>query len=399
MPRRAVFSFILVALAIPMAAVAGLREIPDRPTPPTTSGDSRLDAPRAPEVPAPPRIVVLDADTLPPSPPRTTPKPDTDRLRVVDKNGDTTEIAWDFKKRGAKGKDVDLVRFGEDILIDEDQEIEGNVVSVGGNVEVRGRVHGDVVSIGGRVRVRPNGAVDGDVVSMGGQVDKSPGAHIRGSDVGLRLLPGLARHLPFGRAPGFLARAVGSVVVLAGLFLLGWVLDRLARRRVRSVTAHLRDHLWSSLFVGIGVLILAGPAFVLLLVTVIGIPLAALLPFLVLLGLASGYLVVATMVGQRVLGGEGDDGVAWIKGMVAGLAICLVLFTVGDIVRAGPGVLHAMGIMIRLFTLAAVGIAATTGLGSIVLTRGGKREVPPELPRDDAHTPYGDAFSRRPAGL
>jgi hypothetical protein len=60
------------------------------------------------------------------------------------------------------------VQFG-DVEIATGETVE-EVVSVGGDVLVRGAVAGDAVSIFGDVRVTPSGRVDGDVVSVGGEV-------------------------------------------------------------------------------------------------------------------------------------------------------------------------------------------------------------------------------------
>jgi hypothetical protein len=66
-----------------------------------------------------------------------------------------------------------IVRFGEDITISADKVIDGDVVAIGGDVIVYGRVKGDCVSVGGTVDVRGNGVVEGDAVSMGGGVSTS----------------------------------------------------------------------------------------------------------------------------------------------------------------------------------------------------------------------------------
>ena len=46
------------------------------------------------------------------------------------------------------------MRFGEDITIPADKVVDGDVVAIGGNVIVYGRVKGDVTSVGGTVELR-----------------------------------------------------------------------------------------------------------------------------------------------------------------------------------------------------------------------------------------------------
>lgn len=369
-------------------AIAGLTEIesvqevpavPDAPDPPET-----------PQVEAP-RIIVLEADTLVRRTTRVIHKEAGEGLQIITKDGDTTRIAWDFKKRGAAEDDVDLVRFGEDIVIDEDQEIAGDVIAVGGDIEVRGQVHGDVVSIGGLVRVKPGGLVDGDVVSMGGKVDKAPGGHIGGSDIGLRFVPGLAR-LANGGGLSMLVRGVVLGVLAALALLLGWMVEWFAAARSRSVAAQFQDHLWSSLGVGFGLFLLSGPAVLLLVVTVIGIPVAVLLPFFLLLIFAAGFVIVTSQVGQRVVGFEGDTLGHRLKGLFAGLALFSALLLMGDLLRSLPGPLPAIGLLVKLFTGAAIGTVALAGAGAVVITRFGSRPGMPPLPATDPYEAGGPSL-------
>ncbi|MBK8231622.1 MAG: hypothetical protein IT349_16085 [Candidatus Eisenbacteria bacterium] len=357
-------------------SVAGLREIEEVQETPAVP-----DSPQAPETPKveAPRIIVLEADTLVRRTTRVIHKETGEGLQIISRDGDTTRIAWDFKKRGAADDDVDLVRFGEDIVIDEDQEIAGDVIAVGGDIEVRGQVHGDVVSIGGLVRVKPGGLVDGDVVSMGGKVDKAPGGHIGGSDIGLRLVPGLAR-LADGGGLSILVKGVVLGVALGLALLLGWLVELFGAARSRSVAAQFQDHLWSSLGVGFGLFLLSGPAILLLVVTVIGIPVAVLLPFALLLLFATGFVIVASQLGQRVVGFDGDTLGHRVKGLFAGLVLFAALLLMGDLLRRLPGPLPAIGLFVKLFTGAAIGTVALAGAGAIVLTRFGARPAVPPVP-------------------
>jgi hypothetical protein len=106
-------------------------------------------------------------------------------------------------RQGRRGPDrvrvlgEDMVRFGDDIIIDEDELVDGDVVAIFGSVVVDGAVEGDVVAVMGGITLGPNGEIDGDAVAVGGSVDKERGGRIGGETVSI----GTAAMVP---------RAVGS---------------------------------------------------------------------------------------------------------------------------------------------------------------------------------------------
>jgi hypothetical protein len=59
-----------------------------------------------------------------------------------------------------------VFRMGKDVRVEEDEEVDGDVVALGGSVEIRGTVTGNAVAIGGDVDVFSTGIVGGDAVSV-----------------------------------------------------------------------------------------------------------------------------------------------------------------------------------------------------------------------------------------
>jgi hypothetical protein len=57
----------------------------------------------------------------------------------------------------------------------------GDVVTIGGSIEVRGDTEGDVVAIGGTIRLDQDASVGGNVVTVGGRLFRNPGAAVRGN--------------------------------------------------------------------------------------------------------------------------------------------------------------------------------------------------------------------------
>jgi len=74
----------------------------------------------------------------------------------------------------------DIVRFLGNVVIEEDEFIRGDVVTLRGTIRVRGEVDGDVVAIFGSVELDSTARVKGDVVSVGGKIYRSRAARVGG---------------------------------------------------------------------------------------------------------------------------------------------------------------------------------------------------------------------------
>ncbi len=138
------------------------------------------------------------------------------------------------------GSNNDRVQFGSSISVSEDEQVGdlvcigcsihvagtcGDIVAIGGRVELEGHARGDVVAVGGGVRLGENAQVGGDVVTIGGATcsrqrlgggrrDRVPGrrlrfpvadhraAHSRGSGSRPYLVADCAQQSPAGSAAG-----------------------------------------------------------------------------------------------------------------------------------------------------------------------------------------------------
>jgi len=77
----------------------------------------------------------------------------------------------------------DLTRVGNDIHIEQDEVVRGDVTAIRGDITVDGTVHGGVVSFGGDIYLNPTARVDGDVVCIGGELHEEQGAYVSGERV------------------------------------------------------------------------------------------------------------------------------------------------------------------------------------------------------------------------
>ena len=138
--------------------------------------------------------------------------------------------------------EVDRVAIGHAVTVNADEDLAGDVVVIGADATVMGRVRGDVVVIGGQLKLGPKARVDGDAVHLLGALERSADAAVAGSTVGInsevdaaaRLLEnadtsarfggGIGEHstaLMVGRFVGWAASSA-CLVVLGLLFLSTW---------------------------------------------------------------------------------------------------------------------------------------------------------------------------------
>ncbi|MFZ0707844.1 MAG: hypothetical protein WAM71_19755 [Candidatus Korobacteraceae bacterium] len=96
------------------------------------------------------------------------------------------------------GSGNDRVQFGSSINVSEDEQVGdlvcigcsirmagtcGDVVAIGGRIDLEGHAKGDVVAVGGGVRLSDNAQVGGDVVTIGGALARGPGSEVGGEIV------------------------------------------------------------------------------------------------------------------------------------------------------------------------------------------------------------------------
>ncbi len=333
----------------------------------------------------------------------------TDTLRIegrthgkyevsISTDGDTaTRVVIQGREYSRKDDEASVVRTGEDITIGPGEEVDGDVVSIGGNVTVFGQVRGDAVAIGGDVRLKDGSVVRGSAVSIGGRVDREPDAVLHGQDVGMNFVPGKILNLRHAQS-GFSFVGFTALIVLGiMIFLFGWLLHALADTRMRGVGDFLIQSPWKSLAAGLAIVLLAPAAFLLLLVTVIGIPIALVLFVLLPVAHAVGLVLVATATGGRLWSRPGSAVTwNWTRSLGAGLALFFGIILFGAIFRSIGGVMGAFGWALIFFGWTVVFLAATVGLGSLVLSRFGGPGRPveagppiPPPPPSGAMPPFG----------
>lgn len=272
------------------------------------------------------------------------------------------------------------VKVGDSIVVEEDERILGDVVSIGGNVQVRGVVEGDVVSVGGDVDIHEGAEVKGDAVSVGGRVEKMGDAIVRGETVSVNVpIPmwGL-------RGPDFHKPKFFSVGWKVGFFLVGLLLvslfNAVAGQRLDVVSRRIEREPGQSFLIGLlgicGTPIAMLISFVLLAITIIGLLLFPVLLILVWLMMLGGFAATALAVGRRT--GEGRVSAdslrparsSYMHLLIGFLALhgFLILSAFFGLVGVNP-----LAILLLVLGICVIVFATIIGYGAVLLSRLGKQ--------------------------
>jgi len=306
---------------------------------------------------------------------------DTSGGRIIFDKGEWSRVGgkWKYKEKGE-----DIVRFGEDVTVTDEELVRGDVVVFGGDASIAGKVVGDVVVIMGNARVASGAEINGNMVVIGGTLDEQPEVIIHGERVVLKDLKISLGSLPFAfrHHPGpfdFFSTTAKFFVSLVLFFLVIFFLrGRVIRSHEHVVSGVPKSFGTGFLVAFIGVFVVP-VLFLILLVTIIGIPLA-----LVLVASCIAIFFVADTVFVYALGSKVSEKLKFQT--TNPFAIVLV----------GTAVLYLPGLLGFGFSLLPFGgflggffkvigilfgiLAFLCGLGALFLSRFGARGVPAPAP-------------------
>jgi hypothetical protein len=292
------------------------------------------------------------------------------RGRAVDVSGDGRDVRVVGPVVLVNGEGADMVRVFADAEVPAGERVEGDVVAVFGSVTVRGQVSGNAVAVFGSVRLDSAATVDGDAVAIGGTLELEPGASVSGQSVSFDLLP-VSFGLPalpivlFSAALGWLFTTLG-----------GWLFFLIMPDRMLRVAVTTSRRTLGSLLLGLAFGPLLVIAVVLLLVTVIGIPVALLLPLLAGLMAWAGQIAATYVVGCKLLRRDLGEGGPFLP-LALGTLFVAAFFVLGGALAAPEGAIRTLALFFFL-----LGVLLSTGLtligsGAFLLSRLGAqpREV------------------------
>ncbi|HEY2982174.1 MAG TPA: polymer-forming cytoskeletal protein [Anaerolineales bacterium] len=299
----------------------------------------------------------------------------------------------DFTLEKGETLEGDLAVFGGDVTIEEgatvngsvaviggqaslaaDAEINGDVAIIGGTLDVEGSILGDVAVVGGQITLGETALVDGDIAKIGAQLDQAPGATITGSvvdnpapSINIPDQP-VIPNAPNGGVPeihidgnplwqfgGVFLQAllVGFVAILATLFL-----HPQLERVGQTITA---QPLIAGSF-GLLTVVIVPVAALILVVTLILIPVSFLLVAVILpLAWLFGLLAIGLEVGDRLARALNQR---WAPALMAGSGAFLLMLVSGYI-----GLIPCVGWLLPF-------LIGLLGVGGTALTVFGTRAYP-----------------------
>jgi len=375
----------VVAFAILLLVVAAIG---------ATAAPAHAKTHAAPAPPAPPTPAPAPATPAEPSaePSHTTldfHQGSADSLASDDDDASTSNSMYWTKSHGGNG---DLVRFGEDVTVPVGRTVLGDVVAMGGDINVFGNVTGDAVALGGNVHVQPGGGVRGDAVSIGGRVINDTGRALHGPSVSLPSVPPWLFNF---EVVNLIGQWIAVVKILFTLLLFAagaWAANALAPERSERAVAYVRARPGVAFLWGLGTFIGIAPSAVavalfsaLLCITLIGIPVAILLLaayvvaliLLVLWGSLIGSAIVGRWVWHRLRPLEPEPHL--LKAMLVGIGMLAVPNVGGHLLRSlGTMVPVASGLGIAIWVMGCLMslVFWILGIGALIATRAG---MPPRL--------------------
>jgi hypothetical protein len=278
----------------------------------------------------------------------------------------------------------DVVKFGQMVHIGEKDIIHGDVVSIGGPITVDGRVTGSAVAVGGRIIIGNTALIEEDAVAVGGSVIKHPGGIIKGDEVSLSFvpIPGFAFHHGFYRG----AQLVSVIVLLLVFMFLGMVGYVLAPKNVNKVREKIQQNFVKSVLVGVLGQFLAFLAFLLLLVTVIGIPIAVLLlPLFLFVAFVLGIAGTSYHLGEKIKDALGLGVSTPIVTILVGTTAIFSLVIIWAVIDFGvfwAPFMSGLNLLLLLLALAVLYLFGSAGFGAALITKLGTRpkDIPSQPP-------------------
>jgi len=255
-------------------------------------------------------------------------------------------------------KDSSVVKLNEDINMGQGL-IFKDLVTIKGNINVKGDVGGDIVAVLGNIHIFPTARVAGDVVSIGGKIVRDEGAKVKGEITEIVIGKG-GEKMAEVYAPLVVGMGAGGLLLLKALAFLGFIglsmiIVSFMTGQIGAISSKIEKEWLKTLLWGIAGFVLIGPIAILLAITVIGIPLIIVEMILVSIAMLAGYIAVSQLIGKKFTKAIRRPNQPMIVEVMWGLAI---LFLVDMI--------PVLGMIVKC-------LAMTFGFGSAIITKLGKK--------------------------
>jgi hypothetical protein len=273
----------------------------------------------------------------------------------------------------------DVSDLFNDINVGLCQRIEGAVIC-GKNVTVEGLVTGNIVCFQ-TVTVTRTGEVRGDVIAR--KIRKQSGGRIFGSrsEIPFPVVPGIDITPSLGFIPGLV-----SIFITVLLFFLSLIVLALFSEQTGRVVNKIKKNTVASFFWGLLVWFSILPVFVLLCITLVGIPIALLVyPLAIVATIVFAYATSAYFIGERLSRFWGwQDKSKYIKVItgVVFLELTRTLSILFSIIGAGP-----LGNLFLVIFIVINAVALTIGAGAVLTSKFGRKPKAVEAKAEIPATP------------
>ncbi|HZQ04977.1 MAG TPA: hypothetical protein VFD70_00240 [Anaerolineae bacterium] len=264
---------------------------------------------------------------------------------------------------------TNVLAFGCNVTVQQNATVQRNVTAFGGNVSNQGTINGSIVAFGGNVTIESSGVVNGNITAFGGNVLTQPGSTVKGN-IGKNLppiplpIPPVAPVAPPQPANAISATYpfefdwLGSLITALAFAALGALVVIIAPEQTRRVSSAIQTRPWGSAGVGCLTLIVLPILALLLVITVVGLPVAFVLSIVGIIAWIFGGIAVGYLAGEKILHAFRARDILPAVAVVVGV---LVLMVVGQIPIVGWLISCLVGLL---------------GIGAVVLTRFGTRVYP-----------------------
>ncbi len=271
----------------------------------------------------------------------------------------------------AAGQSVNsLVAFGCNVTIEQGATVRGDLADFGSNVSVAGTIGGNVITFGGNVSLTETAVVNGSINSVGGNIRRAAGAQVNGGvnsgNGNVAPIPPIAPvapvqpipSSPFTNAFNFGFNILGGIVTAVAFAALGALIVLFAPEPTRRVGSAVETKPLNVAGVGCLTLIVLPILGLLLVITVIGIPVALILMLAAILAWVFGWIAIGFLTGEKILRAFQAREILPVIAVILGV---LILTLISQVTFIGWLVSLVVGLL---------------GIGAVVLTRFGTRAYP-----------------------
>ncbi|MCS7088833.1 MAG: hypothetical protein NZL91_09075 [Thermoflexales bacterium] len=289
--------------------------------------------------------------------------------------GDRVISGMMFRLRQGESLRGNLLLYSGEAAVERGAEVLGSVVVFGGRFDLEGEVMGNIVVLGGEAKLGDTAIVAGQVTRLGGSLTQAPGARILGNVFALPFArEGSPSPMPQPRVDeGWMSQFLGRMsnsLLAAGAILLGIVTITLLATTIAALALEplmragqaVINAFWISLGLGALTLIVVPVVVVALAITLCLIPLALVLALAYAIAIVLGWVVSAHLLGERLVQAIGRGALPLVAQVALGALVLAVL-----------GNTPVIGWLIGF-------LAASVGVGALILTRLGTQAYAPPSP-------------------